>query len=223
MADQKISAMPAATALTGAELLAGVQGGVNVKITTAQTAALVVGTANTFSAVQTITTSGTNQQLTINGVAGSGQSTGILIADTGIKAARLGYVEGAGLGLWLSQYAYSPSFSNYCIAIDDGGSGGTIFNGPNANSVSFRVSNDTKFQITNAGNLICNTAAIATTATDGFLYIATCNGTPTGTPTSFTGRVALIYDTSAHQFWIYDGGGWKQPKTPAAAAIITWQ
>ena len=72
------------------------------------------------------------------------------------------------------------------------------------------------------GSLVCNAAAIATNATDGFLYIATCAGTPTGTPTGFTGRVALVYDTSAHQFWIYDGG-WKQPKTPAAAAIITWQ
>lgn len=65
-------------------------------------------------------------------------------------------------------------------------------------------------------------AALATTATDGFLYIPTCSGTPTGTPTTFTGRIAMIYDTSAHQFWFYDGG-WKQPKTPAAAAIITWQ
>jgi hypothetical protein len=65
-------------------------------------------------------------------------------------------------------------------------------------------------------------AALDVKATDGFLYIPTCSGTPTGTPTSFTGKVALVYDTSAHQFWIYDGA-WKQPKTPAAAAIVTWQ
>lgn len=78
------------------------------------------------------------------------------------------------------------------------------------------------FVLTGAGSFVIGNAAVATTATDGFLYIPTCSGTPTGTPTTQTGRVALVYDTSAHQFWIYDGG-WKQPKTPGAAAIVTWQ
>lgn len=71
-------------------------------------------------------------------------------------------------------------------------------------------------------NVTLGNAAIGTTATDGFIYIPTCAGTPTGTPTTFTGRVPLVYDTTNHQFWIYDSG-WKQPKTPAAAALITWQ
>lgn len=73
-----------------------------------------------------------------------------------------------------------------------------------------------------SGGAVVGNAALTTAAVDGFLYIPTCAGTPTGTPTTFTGRVALIYDTTAHQFWIYDGG-WKQPKTPAGAAIVTWQ
>ena len=71
-------------------------------------------------------------------------------------------------------------------------------------------------------NVVQNSAAVATNATDGFLYIASGAGTPTGTPTTFTGRVPLYYDTTNHQFWIYDGG-WKQPKTPAGAALVTWQ
>ncbi len=75
---------------------------------------------------------------------------------------------------------------------------------------------------TAAGSFVLNNAAIATSATDGFLYVATCAGTPTGVPTANTGRVALVYDTTNHQFWIYDGG-WKQPKTPAGAALVTWQ
>ncbi len=65
-------------------------------------------------------------------------------------------------------------------------------------------------------NVILNNAAIATSATDGFLYIASGAGAPIGTPTAFTGRVALYYDTTNHQFWIYDGA-WLQPKTPAGA------
>lgn len=74
----------------------------------------------------------------------------------------------------------------------------------------------------NNTNIILGTAAIATNATDGFLYIPTCAGTPTGVPTTNTGRVALVYDTTNFQFWIYDGA-WKQPKTPAGAATVTWQ
>ncbi len=64
-------------------------------------------------------------------------------------------------------------------------------------------------------------SALATTATDGFLYIPTCSGTPTGTPTSFTGKVALIYDTAGDIFWIYRSG-WKQPKTVGTVLSVVW-
>lgn len=57
--------------------------------------------------------------------------------------------------------------------------------------------------------------ALATTATDGFLYIPTCAGTPTGVPTAFTGGIPLVYDTTGHKLWIYDGG-WKGGTTPGA-------
>lgn len=57
--------------------------------------------------------------------------------------------------------------------------------------------------------------ALATAATDGFLYIPTCAGTPTGVPTAFTGRVPMIYDTTNHKFYIYDGG-WKGGTSPGA-------
>lgn len=80
-----------------------------------------------------------------------------------------------------------------------------------------------KLQLTSLGSVVLNNAAIATNATDGFLYVASGAGTPTGTPTTFTGRVALYVDTTNSQLWMYLGGAWKQPKTPAAAALITWQ
>lgn len=56
------------------------------------------------------------------------------------------------------------------------------------------------------GNLIVGTAALATTATDGFLYIPTCAGTPTGTPSSYAGRVAMVFDSTNNRLYIYDGG-----------------
>lgn len=68
-------------------------------------------------------------------------------------------------------------------------------------------------RIDSRGNVVINTAAIATNATDGFLYIPTCAGPPTGTPTTYTGRVPMIYDTTNHKFYIYDGG-WKGGTNP---------
>jgi hypothetical protein len=59
-----------------------------------------------------------------------------------------------------------------------------------------------------AGTTIVGTAALATTATDGFLYIPSCAGAPTGVPTAYSGRTPMIYDTTTNRFYIYNGG-WK--------------
>jgi hypothetical protein len=64
--------------------------------------------------------------------------------------------------------------------------------------------------------VVCGSlAAVATNATDGFLYIPTCAGTPTGVPTAYAGKVAMIFDTTANKLWIYDGG-WLGGTTPGA-------
>lgn len=62
------------------------------------------------------------------------------------------------------------------------------------------------------GNVVPGKAALATSATDGFLYLPTCAGPPTGTPTAYAGRAAVVYDTSGHKIWIYDGA-WKATAT----------
>jgi hypothetical protein len=49
-------------------------------------------------------------------------------------------------------------------------------------------------------------SALATNATNGFLYIPTCAGTPTGVPTAKTGKVAIVFDTTNNQLHVYDGG-----------------
>ena len=51
--------------------------------------------------------------------------------------------------------------------------------------------------------------ALATNATDGFTYIPTCAGAATGTPTSFTGALALVYDSTNNNLYVYNGG-WKK-------------
>jgi hypothetical protein len=59
-----------------------------------------------------------------------------------------------------------------------------------------------------SGNVVVGTAAIATTATNGFLYVTGCAGTPTGTPTTQTGRVPLVVDTTNNKLYFYSGGSW---------------
>jgi len=72
----------------------------------------------------------------------------------------------------------------------------------------------TKLYVTSKGNTVLGeTAALATNATDGFTYIPTCAGTPTGTPTSYTGKVAMVYDTTNNKFYIYNSG-WKGGTVP---------
>jgi hypothetical protein len=61
----------------------------------------------------------------------------------------------------------------------------------------------------NGNVVIGNLAALATTTTDGFLYVPTCAGTPTGVPTAFTGKVPMVVDTSGSKLWFYIGGVWK--------------
>lgn len=55
------------------------------------------------------------------------------------------------------------------------------------------------------GSIICQGVALATNTTEGFLYIPTCAGTPSGTPVAHTGTVALVFDTTNNKLYVYDG------------------
>lgn len=63
-------------------------------------------------------------------------------------------------------------------------------------------------QFTVAGNVVFGKAALATNATDGFVYMLSCAGPPTGTPTAFTGRVPWVYDSTNNKIYVYNSG-WK--------------
>jgi hypothetical protein len=96
-----------------------------------------------------------------------------------------------------------------------------IFNGAGTSGVSIQTDNASpasmtlstggseRMRIDASGNVRIGTAALATTATDGFLYIPTCAGTPTGTPTAITGLAPLVINTTNNKLYFYSGGAWR--------------
>jgi hypothetical protein len=69
------------------------------------------------------------------------------------------------------------------------------------------------------GNVVLNIAALATNATDGFLYIPTSVGSPTGIPTTYTGRSPIEYDTLNDRLYGYNGS-WRY--APTTTGWNTW-
>lgn len=82
-----------------------------------------------------------------------------------------------------------------------GGTGGAI---------SFNTSALERMRIDSNGNLIAGgSAALATNATNGFLYVPTCAGTPTGVPTAITGMAPIVVNTTNNKLYFYSGGAWR--------------
>ncbi len=73
-------------------------------------------------------------------------------------------------------------------------------------TAALRAASATFTGIAKSVGLISNSAAVATNATDGFLYVTTSAGAPTGTPTTQTGTAALEYDTTNNNLEIYNAG-----------------
>lgn len=54
-------------------------------------------------------------------------------------------------------------------------------------------------------NVVVGTGSIATNATDGYLYIPSMNGAPSGTPTSKSGYAAFMYRQDTARLYAYQG------------------
>ena len=79
-------------------------------------------------------------------------------------------------------------------------------------TTSFYLYNNTNtkspLSIKNTGSVLTGLNSLSTTATGGFHYIPTCAGTPTGTPTAYTGYAPLIIDSTNNKLYFYSGGAW---------------
>ena len=98
------------------------------------------------------------------------------------------------------------------------GSGNAYFNMTAGNTLNCTVGsagarwmnnafNSQLLTLTNTGSLVMG-PTLALSATDGFPYMPSGAGAPTGAPTAQAGHAPFFYDTTNHKLWVYDGG-WK--------------
>jgi hypothetical protein len=59
------------------------------------------------------------------------------------------------------------------------------------------------------GNVAIGGGVIATNAADGFAYVPTCAGAPSGTPTGISGYAPIIIDTTDNRLYFYSSGSWR--------------
>lgn len=93
-----------------------------------------------------------------------------------------------------------------------GAAGHVMYGGSHASKSGYHEFTNnagTALTIDTLRNVVVGSAALSTSATDGFLYMPTCAGTPSGTPTSFTGRGPAVLDSTNNKLYAYLGGAWR--------------
>ena len=98
------------------------------------------------------------------------------------------------------------------IGAIDGLSNGFRVTNTAGNALSFTMqngSNLTGFDLDNDRNAAIGGGTLATTATNGFLYVPTCAGVPTGTPTAKSGYAPIVVNTTNNKLYFYSGGAWR--------------
>lgn len=104
----------------------------------------------------------------------------------------------------------------FCAAGNEGVSGfvpGAIWMSSSnlaGSGVFLRVNGTNGLFIDHLMNVVVNNAGLATTATDGFLYIPSMAGTPTGNSTDYTNRLPLVFDRTNFKLCVNTSGTtWK--------------
>jgi hypothetical protein len=85
-----------------------------------------------------------------------------------------------------------------------------VFATANSYDIAFEYAGAQLLRLNRSGNMIAGSgAALSTSATDGFLYVPTCAGTPSGVPTTFTGMAPIVVNTTNNKLYFYSGGAWR--------------
>lgn len=89
--------------------------------------------------------------------------------------------------------------------------GTAVYLGSESNHPAVLYTNNTeRARLDTSGNVIVGTAALATSATNGFPWIPSCAGAPTGAPTApYSNAAALVVDTTNSRLYVRVGSTWK--------------
>jgi hypothetical protein len=162
--------------------------------------------------VGSATTSGINVSVSNTSTSGQYPSTGYLLKTyDGAAVTTVGALGGTS-----STFGYQQLSANQ-VNLTATRAGGLRISTANSGPIIFAPTTgaDPDFatevmRITPAGNIVAGaSAALATTATNGFLYVPTCAGTPTGTPTAITGMAPIVVDTTNNKLYFYSTGVWR--------------
>ena len=117
-------------------------------------------------------------------------------------------------GLWAYSWSGNTT-SNNVLALSHSNTSatGNLLNISTSASVSIKPlaispRGTQSFLADHLGNVVIASAALATNATNGFLYITTSAGTPSGTPTSYTGRSPIHFDSTNNKLYVNKAGSW---------------
>jgi hypothetical protein len=122
----------------------------------------------------------------------------------------------AGTGLTVNQNTANSLVANFVQNATTAGQayGMQIQAGTNASdyalSVKNQANNYTILNVLGDHNVVVGSAALATTATAGFIWIPSCAGVPTGAPTApYTSAAAMVVDTTNSKLYVRVGTTWK--------------
>ncbi len=170
-----------------------------------------VGTINNIDIGPT--TAGTGAFTTLSAsstISGSG-FTNYLASPPAIGSTTPAAITGSNLmssnGVWAAS-TYSGTTYTGGIVVDYTASIGRVSVGSNADIAFYSggIANTEVFRLTSTKNVVVGTAAVATNAAAGFLWVTSCAGIPTGIPTApYTNAAALVADSSANKLYFKVG------------------
>lgn len=148
----------------------------------------------------------------IQSIAGVKTFTERIVASDGLSSLTQPLYGSAGVCMGYGDAYGTPGASGHStLTLYDGAAGATIFETTYVGSY-FGYRNRTGafgFRSDNNGNFVVGAAVLDVAAADGFIYVPTCAGTPTGAPTAYTGSAPIVIDTSGSKIWVRVGGSWK--------------
>ena len=217
MADKKISQLSnASTPLAGTETVPLVQSGSTVKTPVADltagravSAASYAATGSTAPANGTYLPAANTLAFSVNSAEMARlTSTGLGLSGANNPTQKLSLYATGSTAQYMSAGNSNTGVNGSIFGVD--GTGNAVINNTQAFAMVFSTSNAERLRISLDGNVVVNTAAVATTATTGFLWIGSCAGAPTGAPTApYSNAAAMVADTTNNRLYVRVGATWR--------------